>query len=355
MSNEPGRNSLCPCGSSKKYKRCHGLTNQSDGVLNTPQDINQAIFISAFAEALHDRRLSRSQNDVDVLLTGYSVLHRRLGRCLDRALKSLTDYEKRRNEEKWKQGSKGSASEHLDDYLDCVYAAAELYEFYNQDVVNFLDLQDRKEYKSKLKALKREITAICNQCKHEHGFLQAIDVLYNGGEGVAGFCVYKRILEHIRVNGDIHLRKEAFSLNWSFRRMLGNLMQADLLAAELIAKVPDNIKSEKIKSIAYTLPYALSLKNITERSMAAMPNEITKPLVKLNGKNLYLDPNPAPLKKNGEGELVGFFDVLGGRICCELPYVEGEIRGEINDQSGKVPPMPVFVRIATRGVKVYDQ
>lgn len=357
MSKKPGRNSQCVCGSGKKHKHCHGQTQQQELPTKDNKNTDQAIFISAFAEALHDRKLGRDQNEVGVLLTGYSILHRRLGRCLDRAMKSLASYEERREGEGWKSGSKGSASDHLDDYLDCVYAAAELYEFYSQDVIKFLNVQkpNSDQYKSRIKKLRREITSICNQCKHEHGFLQAIDALYNNGKSVAGYCIYKRIAEHIRVNRDVHSQKEAFSLNWSLRRLLGNLMEADLAAAELVSNVPDVPSSNKIRSIAYTLPYVHALKLFSERSVTAMPHEETKPSIKLKGDELQLDLNPSPPNKNGEGEMVGFFDILGGGISFELPYVDGEITAAVNDHSGKARPFPGFMRAVIGGIKIKDE
>ena len=137
MSNKQGRNNLCKCGSGRKYKFCHG---KPQSISLEPKNIDQAVFISAFAESLHGRKFGQNKNNADALLIGYSVLHRRLGRCLSRALKSLSDYNERRKQEGWEASSKGSASDHLDDYLDCVYAAAELYEFYMSDVIAFLNL-----------------------------------------------------------------------------------------------------------------------------------------------------------------------------------------------------------------------
>lgn len=179
------------------------------------------ILHSGFAEALHGKAIGVTQADVNELLTGYSVLYRRFSRALKRFLQTLEEYEKKRYEEGWENSTNGSTTDPLDDFLDCIYAAAELFEFYESDVIKSFDppTEARQPYRSVLARLKREAVLICNRCKHNHAFLQSIEVRYDSGLAVSGFAVYQMDGNRAKVNVEVHRNREAFSFNWAVRRL----------------------------------------------------------------------------------------------------------------------------------------
>jgi hypothetical protein len=289
---------------------------------------------SAFAGSLEGRKLGREKGEADELLTGYIILHRRFHRTLRRFMKSLDDIDpKMRDSRDQSNGLMFTAV--LDDYLSTLYAATELFEFYEQDVPGFLTISGKEHnvYRNKIGVMKREASAICNKCKHNHAYLQQVRIDYNNSEYADGFCTVQRIDGIVRINRNIHKQKEAFSFNWSLRRVFGNIMLADVAAAALVAKRPDLTGASPIVSVGYVFPYEAEIQAILRRPMVGMPLEPTSPSL-MAGQNLMVDGNSMIQPSRGSGTMKVTYDLLGSDIEFEVPYADGTTTASLRSEEG---------------------
>lgn len=316
----------------------------------------QPIFISAFAEALHGKIVGIPQSDVNQILTGYSVLYRRLQRALSRFLVTLDEYESHRVSEGWNKSSSKGATGLLDDFLDCVYVTAELYELYESDIVKLLDppAQLRSSYRKALAPLKREAVLLCNRCKHNHGFLQAVEVLYDNGLRATGFALYQMSGQSAEVNVDVHKAREAFSFNWATRRLLSSLLIADLEAAALVNELPAR-QGEPLLSLSFTLPLVNEVHAIIARPEVAMPFEARAPrLLPSEDYQFDLDREAGPVVRYGPGKLIVYLDVISQSLSLTVPYGEGKVAVSMGHKGAPGHPIPGYTRVVLADMPVED-
>jgi hypothetical protein len=211
----------------------------------------------------------------------------------------------------------------IDDYLEAVYIAAELYEFYESDVVKLLNPSSkaRKTYRTEIGHLKRESTLICNGCKHNHAFLQFIEVLYENEQYVSGFTVYQMDGDRAKINTDVHKISRAFSFNWAVRRLIGNLILAEEQAVQIVQSLEEK-HCTKIFTLNFDLPILGELKTIAARPKIRMPMEICTPSIGLALGMVHIDKTAQQLPF-GKGDMRVYLDLIGRKSELEFPYQDG--------------------------------
>ena len=324
--------------------------------MNAKALAENAVFLSPFAEALHGRRIGVAHYKISEALVGYSVLYRRFQRALARALTSFNAYKERRVAEGWHQSSNEDVNGHLDDFLETVYLASELFAFYECYLVKLFNPSRniRNNLRTKVKDLKRFSVLLCNHCKHNFAFLQCAEVLYENGSAVSGFCAYQMQSDVAVPVADIHRATPCFSMNWSFRRLITDLLQADLAAAELVKSMPEK-GDEQLASLTYTLPFFEQACIIAGMPVAAMPKEPRGPQLTITPQqffNIELDPHPVALQ--GSGKMRVFFDLIAPSVGIRLPFVEGEVKVGIANEADPSQPVPAFIRIEFADLEVID-
>lgn len=309
-------------------------------------DTSSDVLLSHLTRSLHGKRVRVNQNKLNEFLTGYTVLHRRLHRSLGRSLRSITDYEARRANEGWSDSSAGSVDEPLDDFLEASYAAAELFELYETDIPKLFKTNAKAQstYRGSIRKLKRETCLICNRCKHNHAFMQAIEAKADGTDWIAGFIVLRMNGDKAEISQEIHERTEAFSYNWALRRLLGNVLVADTAASNLIRHLPD--EGSPASSISFTLPYSDTLLQIAARPHDAMPKERLFPDVQVDDASKVFDIvyNEGCRSDTDARVVRAFLDLVSHRLDVELPYLEGTATLSTTNQSSPGQPIPAYLR-----------
>ncbi|TRW16693.1 hypothetical protein [Glacieibacterium frigidum] len=318
--------------------------------------VDKAVFLSPLAEALHGKRLGATQSRVSDLLVGYSILSRRLQRALKRCLASLEVYQSSRQNEGWDKSSKGNTNDHLDDFLDVVYAASELFELYETEIIKLLNPSSKiqNEYRTIVRKLKRFSTILCNKCKHNYAFLQSIEITYESGEIACGYVVY-----HMRDNvavivSDISPPMQAFSLVWSLNRVVTDILQTDMAVADLINSMTAK-GNEELVSLTYTLPYLLELQAIERLPAIGVPKESSVARITIDPREFVNIEGPSPKTRFfGRGKMRVFVDLIAPATAVRLPYVEGEMKVTYKRENDPHQPVPAFFRVVLADVEVTD-
>ncbi|MDQ0840216.1 hypothetical protein [Sphingomonas faeni] len=320
-----------------------------------PKIVN--LFLSAFAESVHGRCIGVPQGKASEILVGYTVLFRRFQRALKRALASIEAYEIRRLAEGWANESKGNATDHLYDLLEAIYVAAELFEFYESDIVRFIDPapKAKADYKGAIKSLKRLPVIICNRCKHNHAYLQSIEIVYDNANITTGFALYRMKDETASIDLEVHREREAFSFNWICRKLLGGLLMADAEVGKLISSMPE-MGAIKLRSINYTLPIYEEFKAISERGTSGMPKEKRLPRLSLDQTgHMNVDNSACDISRSGTGKMAAVIDLISSSLAIELPYVQGSLTVSLTADDENSPPLAAFMRVVVGGVTVEDE
>jgi hypothetical protein len=318
-------------------------------------DLAQSTFQSAFAEALHGRKLGVRQESVHSALIGYSVLYRRLQRSLKRSIMSVQEYENRRSVEGWRSANSGSASDHLYDFLEAVYVSAELFEFYESDVVKLLGLSSKlsNKYKNEIKKLKRFSTVLCNKFKHNHAFFQGVEVVYDNGNHVSGFALYMMNGQTALPSKEFHTDSTAVSLNWGLRRIVVDLLRADNESAILISGLPDK-GSETLTSVSYTLPILYEAKQISTLPTVGMPMEDRSVTLKFDRREEVTVLIGEPAIYQGSGKMTAYIDLISPSLSFALPYVTGNSSIGLTAENDPNRPLPPFLRAIYNDIQVFD-
>lgn len=280
------------------------------------------------------------------MLTGYAVLHRRLQRALKRFLDTLDAYEAERSANGWNKA--GNVHPPADDFLEVVYIAAELWEFYEADVPRLLGLTAKQgeAYRLAVRKLKREATLICNRCKHNYAYLQAVEMRTLSDAPTVGFFVAQRKEGVVKVIPEIHPERCAFSYNWAIRRLLFSLFIGDENAASVVKLARDRTDLEPLQSLAYSLPHHAELTRVLGRPDTAFPKEPTHPAGKTSdsGQELDLTDEPMGRPMRGRASMTIWVDVLGHSVTHEVPYLNSTMTANIVNPEGPDAPLPGFFR-----------
>lgn len=330
--------------------------------LSQPPTPDLNIIISPFLEAIDNRRLKiRLRRDHAPLVTAYGLLHRRMNRAITLALDAVEKYETARREEGFGDTIKGQPSFATDAFTDAVYRAAELFEFYDSDIVDYLDpslsIDIKRQYKKALKGISEHWERLCNGCKHNHSFLIPVEGNYADGAWLCGYSSYRHNGEEMRIDRGIHQFSDVLSYNWAFRRLMGAILEADTLATMLVNTLPDDPSADVIDSNLLPLPYAHSFPRITARSLDAFPGEDRHYVPDLafagdNGENIRLAATP-PIKRTAECILRCVIEITTASMAIQQPYSDematfALTRGEGSERL----PLGGFYRILLGNVRV---
>jgi hypothetical protein len=314
-------------------------------------------FFSPFTQELHGKCIGISQDKINEFLTEYSILHRRLQRSLQRFLRTLEQHEIDRQQEGWSNSTKKGTTAPIDGFLDTIYDAAELYEFYEKRVVPLLNPSGkaRKLYMTAIKGLQKEAKIICNKCKHNRAFLQYVEILYADGQYVTGFALYQMHGHLTKLNTDLHNLRQAFSFNWAIRRLIGNLMLAEQEAAKLVLTLEEK-PSEEISSLSFTLPFFKELETITARPEVAMPLEIRAPnLHKTYYNEIIIERAPKITSRFGKGKMIVYVDIIAQSAEFEIPYMKNENNVKVDNKNALGEPTALYRRAVVRSNDVEDK
>lgn len=323
---------------------------------------NVNVFVSPFLEALDNRKLNiRLRRNHAPMITAYGLLHRRMNRAITLALDAVEKYEDARKAEGFRDNISIQPSIATESFVDAVYRAAELFEFYDSDIVDYLEPSLTNHLKSQYKKAVKDITGhwdrLCNGCKHNHSFLVPVEGKYTDGAWVSGYSSYRHDGEEMRIDRGIHNFSDALSYNWSFRRLIGAILEADIAATTLVNSLPDDPSANAIDSNLLPLPYSHSLPRISARRLDAFPGEHMLKIPQLSlfaqgGRELPL-ASASPIARPTECNLLCVFEITTGSMAVQLPYSENLARFALKrGASADRVPLAGFYRIVTNGVSV---
>lgn len=327
-----------------------------------PESPNLNIFVSPFLEALDNRRLSvHLRTSHAPLITAYGLLHRRMNRALVLALDAVEKYEASRANEGFNDEITGQPSFASDAFTDAVYRAAELFEFYDTDIIDYLkpslNRDVRVAYKAALKRISGPWDRLCNGFKHNHSFMVPVEGQYADGVWLSGYSVYRHESEEMHIDKGIHQLSDVLSYNWAFRRLIGSIIEADVTATMLLNTLSDDQSCPTIESNLLPLPYSHSLPRISVRELYAFPGENKIPVSHFSlsaddGQEMHL-ANAGPLVPALECKLRCVVEFTTAEMAVQQPY-SGEVarfsltRGEGAERT----PLGGFYRIVISGLAV---
>lgn len=320
--------------------------------------------VSPLMEVLHGRSIQlHDRPGFGHPLTAYALLHQRLARGIDAAIRAVTLEEERRKKEGYDQSTIGSPILALDVVQDVIFRAAELFEFYESDILHYLGVHKigkhkeiRQAYMSVIRQVKRTWSLICNRCKHNHAFLIPVEGYYESGDWVSGFSLFQRSGNDIRVEQDIHGAAEAFSYNWSLRSLLSDVIRADLASADLVSKLEDDAVSPKLNTLGLILPYANGFESVSRRSTVAMPREgrdITSG-IKIFNDEITIGNVEKMSPGSGLFRMTVIINLLGSDLSVRLPYQGSAVRVTHNvPENGE--PLGGLFRLVVRDIMVSSE
>ncbi|WP_429930824.1 hypothetical protein [Agrobacterium vitis] len=322
----------------------------------------QDIFISPFLETIDKRKLKiRLRKDHAPLIAGYGLLHRRMNRAMTLALDAVDKYETARRDEGFSDSIGGQPYFAADAFTDAVYRAAELFEFYDSDIVDYLEPSlnpdIKKIYKKNLKKITGHLERLCNGCKHNHAFLVPVEGQYNDGAWLSGYSYYRHEGDKMIIDRGIHQFSDAFSYNWAFRKLIATILQADIEATMLVKALPDDSTADAIDSNLFPLPYSHAFPRISSRSLDAFPGEEKSSvpnfsISKDGGQEMRL-ANAPPLVRATECKLRCVIEFTTATMVVQQPYSENVVNIALNRQGGAERlPIGGFLRFIMNGISV---
>lgn len=326
--------------------------------MSTPPEINpqtaeQSVFLSPLAEAFQGKSPGITQGTANEFFVAYTVLYRRFQRVLRRFLTEYAAFTGRREAEHWGE-SRADLNALMDAYQDGAYVAFEIFELYSKKLTPLMRLPQpaRVSFDKSIRELRREVSILCNRSKHNGAFLQFAEVHYSGGERAAGFAFYQLREDHYVICRDVHPKGGAYSFNWSIRRIVGALLQADYTAAELVGKARAS-SSQPLHTSSFTLPILLELAEVASLPAVPFPQERTAPMISVKPPTFFEVDWAAEKRQFGKGELKAFLDTFSHAQTVELPY-GGTARLMIKAGDNPPPPLTGFTRLVLGGIEVDD-
>lgn len=299
--------------------------------------------VSPLMNALHGRKLIlKDIPDCGHSLTAYTLLHQRLARGISAAIDKIDAEEERRKKEGY------DPSFAADAFKDAVYRAAELFEFYEQDLLRYLGLeksQETAEYCTTIKTVKRTWLCLCNKCKHNHAFLVPIEGLYDSGDWVTGFSLYRRQGDKLAAEKDLYCATEIFSYNWILRALFADVIKADMAAAKLVSSLKNDESASPLSTFGIPFPYPIILSKVAQRSKISMPRENLAKLYEINfTHDEILISETQPVVGKGKFRMLITIDVAPGDLKVSFPYQLGECRIQ---HEPKIPTGVLYRAIAS--------
>ncbi|WP_156418417.1 hypothetical protein [Aureimonas sp. D3] len=309
---------------------------------------------SPIMEALHDKRYKIAQiEDSGHLMTSYGLLHQRLARDIERTINLLKDYGDKRSKEDHMEAPRANPLDLLDSFQNCTYRAAELFEFYEKDLILYMGIKKSgrnlpavENFQTKIRQYSKIWKIICNKCKHNHSFLVPIEGYYSSGERVLGFTLFTRKDDQIGPNKTLHKEADVFSYNMVLRSLLADVMASDMESAELIRAVSVENGSEKLKTASNGLPYISVLKKIYKLPRLSFPRESNCPyrdIQLVDQEKVGISLVPTAFQGQAPCRLQIVLNFYGEKIKFILPY--GTEVGDLGFSTDSDKPNPYFVRV----------
>ena len=318
------------------------------------------LLISDFSSALHGRNIEvMDRPDRGDVIPSWARLHSRLSRAFRYATESLDNLMSKREEEEWGRQTTGLHQEAVDSLEDVIYAAAEVFSFYESDIPYYFNLDSDKslkniksQYVKNIKEQKRFSSGTCNACKHNHNFLVPVEVKYPDGSRASGFSIYSRSGNVLSVNREIVYDGGAFSFRRTLINILARVLIADHHAANLVKNLPDAPAAPPIDCSLHKLPYLTVLKKISSLPDIGMPGE--HPSFEFYRTNTGLinidrEANPAHYEgKHGPANLSILMLFLGNDIHFEVPFTGENFRVQMAAENGSPSPIAAEMRLDIR-------
>lgn len=289
--------------------------------------------ISQVTKQLRGKCIDLRISNLDSALTAYSLLYRRLNRLSQRFISTLEDYENIRDKEGWENGTNQRDDNLKDDFLQVVYTAAEIFEFYESHIPALFAISKdiSSIYMAEIKSFRREVAIICNRSKHNHAFLQTVEVVYENKICVVGFCLYEIDDGSLKPNANLHRKREAFSYNFAIKRLFSNLLLADFACGNLISRIPDG-DFPSINVDWFHLPVINELKRVVDRDANPMPRENTTPSVTLD-ETFFFTVHDIETTIQSEMYIMRvYIDIIAKDVSVEIPYFLGTGRARVSTE-----------------------
>jgi hypothetical protein len=317
-----------------------------------PSQDSVPVLVSPLLEAIDGKRIFlRHHKDHGDPLISYGLLHRRAARALLRALQATAKYEAERKAENYQVKPQGSPNDAMDAFMEAVYRVAELFEFYDTDLLGYVESLNhnhgrKRVYKEAIKAIAKPWEILCNRCKHNHAYLVPVEGSYEDGSWVFGFSLYEWKDGWLQVDRTLHRRgSEAFSYNGAFRRLFASILRADLTAAQAVKETPDDLQAPEVHSHFFNMPYAEVIRAFTERAPYGMPKEIVEDHERFE-QDLWQGQG------TGAFTMHLMYECLSARMQMYAPYTGNELRALFHPDGNQRTPLPIATRFIHSDLKV---
>lgn len=325
-----------------------------------PEPNNRDLLISDFTSALHGKSIELlDRPDRGSPLPSWARLHSRLSRAFRYTIDSFDKLIAKREEEEWGRQTSGLHQEAVDALEDVIYAAAEVFSFYESDIPYYLNLDShsnskiiKSRYINDIKEQKRFSSAACNACKHNHNFLVPVEAKYHDGSISVGYSIYSRSGNVLSVNRQIVHDGGAFSFRRTLINILARILLADHYAGKLVNALPETPASAPIDCSLYKLPYMSELQKISSLPDIGMPGE--HPSFEFHRTedgliNITRDTDPTNYEgKHGPASLSLLMLFLGNDAHFEAPFTGENFRVQMAAENGSPSPIAAEMRIDLR-------
>ncbi len=280
------------------------------------QDVRQAPLVSPLLDALHGRNLELTDGEGrGDFLTAYAFQHRRLFQALS-AMADTVDHD--------------YPFLALNSFTTCALHAADLFDFYSEDLPGYIPglarVLERESlpFAADLAEARRPWASLRNRCRRQHAFLASVQGRYGDGRTVAGFCIYGRRGNVLRINKRLFDDCDACSFDWAKRALLGDVLKAEVILAAAIDRVQDR-KAEPVDTLHMALPYMSLIERLSGRPKLGLPHErnIAGRAIDLADGGVRVGDAVEP----GEGPfyMTVAVEFVGNAVMIQLPYGEGEV------------------------------
>jgi hypothetical protein len=280
------------------------------------QDALQEPLVSPLLDALHGRRLELNDGEGrGDFLTAYAFQHRRLFQALN-AMADTVDHD--------------DPLPALNTFTTCALYAAELFEFYTDDLPGYIPGLSRVfereslPFAADLAEARRPWASLRNRCRRQHAFLASVQGRYGDGRPVSGFCIYGRRGHSLRINKQLFGDTDACAFDWARRALIGDVLKAEVILAAAVDRVPDR-KAEPVDCLGLALPYMAMIDHLETRPKLGLPGERAvgeRAICRADGGVRVGDTVEA-----GQGPFLMTVAVefVGNAVTIQLPYVDGEV------------------------------
>lgn len=317
----------------------------------------QEAFVSPLMAAIDGRSFNLNiDQHQGRIYEAHGHLYLRLSRALVSAFNTVENHEKQCGDN-WQIG--GLSPEYDGDAaLNLIYRAVEVFDFYHR-VSNFYFIKHdipqhlKISYSARIKILRDHWGKICNSCKHNDSILMPVQGTYASGRNVSGFSLYTRRGDYFIPHPEIHKTSDAISFNGLFRRLLSDLLQAEICAGQFVDGVSDVQTGLVLTTKQFTLPILGAIKRAIARPAWGMPFEnmaISTIQQVETGVEVGSVPDAGPIEEEFRSSFAA--TLIGGSVELCPPFVGGFVRMDLSPADGVQRPLGGIFRATMAGMAV---